>query len=811
MKTLTTPLALAWPLCLSMAAAAVTASANTRSPPAMPFALMQPSPALAEPMAALRQPPWVASFVAATARAIPQGAPSSRREVQALTGGGYDGIFPASPISSGNYFGIAIALSGDTLAVGAIDDGMDPSVAEANSGVGAVYVYQKTGGQWRQAQKLVPDDGVEGDRFGLNVAVSGDTLLAANWFRTKPGNVYVFKRAGGIWSQTQKLTDGVITRGSPFGTAMALQGGKALIGAPGIGAPGDNGKVYAFAEDNGVWSQTQMLQVHAAPNDPVGTGDRFGQSIAIDGSTALISATRASSPDGSVAYTGAAYIFSESDGVWTQQQRLDHCGLTYDSVFGDSVALDRGTALVGASSGSTTSADPASIVGIACLFQESAAGWTPAQTLEPADGLPGDVFGYQVALSGDLAVIAAPRANSTHVDDGGTNNGITSSGAIYAFSRTNGTWSLSDEMKREGGILDYDGQLEDTLARTGLAIDGTSILAAANATSIGLYGVNGVVDIFDFPAQPAIVPESLAISLAAGANVSSTLRLSNDGGGTSLRFALDDGGTLTQMSDELPAAGVGKVQATCANSGCQEIVGTSGTSWYRRFYFDEHPQVGATATVDAVTVGIERAPAGIPLTINLYTVPHAMPADTLDPAQLTPIGSATVTADGTPDTMLRIPVSGTVDDTAGKDLVVEYSVEDFAALPVFFPAANASPQSHATFISFAVDPSGQSYFAGNWSHVLIAPHLDPVASGIGCATPTASPWLQVSPTTGSVEAGAAQDLVVSVDATGLSPGQYTTQVCLATKGPMPSLIQVPVNVTVLAPGDRIFSNGFDGS
>jgi hypothetical protein len=780
----------------------------------MPFALMQPSPALAEPIAALRQPPWIASLVATTSPLTPQGTPSGRHEVQALTGSGYDGVFPVNAAAAGNSFGQAIARSGDTLAVGASLDRWDPSVSSSQEarGNGAVYIYQKIDGQWRQVQRLVADDGVKDDRFGTAVALSGDTLFVATFHRPNPGKVYVFKRSNGSWSQTQVLTDGIAVNGYAFGHSMALQGDKALIANARF--PGNDGKVYAFSESDGVWSQTQVLEVHAAPNDPNGWGDRFGRIMAIDGSTALISATGASSSDGSQAYQGAAYFFrfSESDGTWTQGQRLDACSsLPGASVsFGGTVALDDGTALVAASYAATTG----ETLGVACLFAESAEGWTPTQTLEPENNMQSDAFGSQMSLSGDLMAISSPWTNSDTRDEGGTNNGTTTPGTVYVFSRSNGVWSLSDTFDRQGGIFDYDGDYLDALGYSGLAIDGTAILAAGSSTAIGHYGNTGVVDVFDLPAQPAVAPASVSISLAAGTNASATLRLTNDGGGTSLRFALDDGATLTQMSDESLADGVGLIYPECQldeDGLCQDIfIGTNSTSWYRRFYFNEHPQVGATATVDAVTVGIERAPAGIPLTINLYTAPHPMPIDTLDLAQLTPIGSATVTADGTPNTMLRIPVSGTVDDTAGKDLVVEYSVEDFTGLPVFFPAANASPQSHATFMSYAADPSGQSYFAGNWSHVLIAPHLDPGASGIGCATPTASPWLQVSPATGSVEAGALQDLVVRVDATNLSPGQYTTQVCLATKGPMASLIQVPVDVTVTASGDAIFSDGFDG-
>ena len=120
-----------------------------------------------------------------------------------------------------SFFGSSVAMSGTTALVGA---------------VGAAYVFAQGGTGWPQQQKLVAIDGAVNDQFGSSVALSGtlaligarDTAVGANLFQ---GAAYTFVQNGTLWTQQQKLVanDGVAS--DKFGVSVALSGATALIGA----------------------------------------------------------------------------------------------------------------------------------------------------------------------------------------------------------------------------------------------------------------------------------------------------------------------------------------------------------------------------------------------------------------------------------------------------------------------------------------------------------------------------------------------------------------------------------------------------
>src|SRR5262249_55567163 len=158
-------------------------------------------------------------------------------------------------------FGRSVAVSGDTLVVGAnLDD------VGANTNQGSAYVFVRSGGVWTLQQKLTANDGAMNDGFGHTVAISGDTIVSCalrGGTATNPdqGAAYVFVRSGGIWSFQQKLTanDGVPS--DFFGEAVALSGNTIVIGAADaqIGTNIEQGVVYVFVRSGTVWSQPFKL------------------------------------------------------------------------------------------------------------------------------------------------------------------------------------------------------------------------------------------------------------------------------------------------------------------------------------------------------------------------------------------------------------------------------------------------------------------------------------------------------------------------------------------------------------------------
>lgn len=156
----------------------------------------------------------------------------------------------------------------------------------------------------------------------------------------------------------------------------------------------------------------------------------------------------------------------------------------------------------------------------------------------------------------------------------------------------------------------------------------------------------------------------------------------------------------TSISQQTDNAG-GTAGVSCGEMG----VNTGENSFYRRFYFSEYG-AAASASVSAVTIAIRDGGAGanpaLPITVNLYTIPAATPIDTIPLAALTQIGTATTNVSlptGNAPTTFTIPVTGTVTDTTASNLVVEWTNGVGAVtVPSFFPANNASAETHPSFI-----------------------------------------------------------------------------------------------------------------
>ena len=284
-----------------------------------------------------------------------------------------------------------------------------------------------------QTAELTPSDGAGGDQFGLTVALDGDTaLVGANNHvdDTGTGAAYVFVYADGGWTEQQELTVADGDAGDGFGWSVALSGDTALVGAPlrTIGANANEGAAYVFARSDGTWTQQQELTAAAGA-----AGDSFGYSVALDGDTALVG-ERSQSP-----VPAAAYIFTRSDGAWTQQQELTAAA----GAFGAAVALSGDTALVGAPY--LTVGDNGE-QGAAYVFSSSNGSWTLQRELTAADGAAGDELGYSVALDGDTALLGA---------QGHAVGGHSQEGAAYLFTRSDGSWTQHQELTASDGAADF--------------------------------------------------------------------------------------------------------------------------------------------------------------------------------------------------------------------------------------------------------------------------------------------------------------------------------------------------------------------
>ncbi len=228
------------------------------------------------------------------------------------------------------YFGSDVSVDGDVLLVGAFGSDTDEG--------GAAYVFRYDGSSWVEEQKINASDMSGGDEFGISVALEGNTaVVGANGGISSTGAAYVFRYDGSTWSEEQKLTALDGANGDSFGEAVTLEGSVALIGAPEDN--NNRGAAYVFRHDGSSWSEEQKLTV-----SELQTNDFFGSAVVLNGGRALIGAT---SSNGSGANTGSSYLFRFDGASWLEEQELTGVVEEFDD-FGNAVALEGDVALVAA-------------------------------------------------------------------------------------------------------------------------------------------------------------------------------------------------------------------------------------------------------------------------------------------------------------------------------------------------------------------------------------------------------------------------------------------------------------------------------
>ena len=256
----------------------------------------------------------------------------------------------------------------------------------------------------------------------------------------------------------QKVTASDGTTNSYFGSAAALNGNHALIGADGENS--FQGAAYIFSNVNGTWTEGQKLT--ASDGLP---GDEFGYRVALQGHTSVVGAFTATV--NGIASQGAAYVFSRSGSTWNESQKLTaDDGALFDN-FGAAVGLDRDTVVIGAN-GATVNGNPAQ--GAAYVFTKSNGTWQQVQKLTADDGAAYDNYGLSVAIKGSLILVGSPVA---------TVNSHAGQGAVYVYAQSNGTWSFAQK------LTSSDGASQDGF--------GESVAIGHSDALIGAYGatVNG--------------------------------------------------------------------------------------------------------------------------------------------------------------------------------------------------------------------------------------------------------------------------------------------------------------------------------
>ena len=274
-----------------------------------------------------------------------------------------------------------------------------------------------------------------GENFGFSVAIDGTTALVGAIGNTVNGNyaqgaAYVYTETGDTWSLSQMLTASNGAQQDLFGTSVALAGDIAVIGAPFATAGGhaNQGAAYVFTRSNGVWSQTQEIT-----SSDGNINDNFGTRVGVSGTDVLVAAPGAYI-NGNY-QQGALYVFTDTGGTWTQSQKLVGSSGHYNDFMGIALSVARNTAVAG------TEADGWSNLGKAYVFTKVNGSWGESQILHSNDAAPSDGFGEVVATDGTQALIGAPAA---------TVDGAQYQGAAYLFTGPLGDWTQTSKFSVAG-------------------------------------------------------------------------------------------------------------------------------------------------------------------------------------------------------------------------------------------------------------------------------------------------------------------------------------------------------------------------
>ena len=426
-------------------------------------------------------------------------------------------------VAVSGYTAVVGAIGESSAATGVNGDQNDDSASMS----GAVYVYTRSGTTWSQQAYLKASNTGANDFFGHSVAITGDTIIVGAVYEDSnatgvngngndnsadaSGAAYVFIRSGTTWSQQAYLKASNTEAGDRFGYSVAIWGGTVVVGTPredsnttGVNGPqGDNsavdsGAAYVFVRDGVTW--TQQAYVKASNT---GANDNFGNSVAIYGNTLAIGAyfedsnatgVNGNQNDNSANDSGAAYVFTRSGTTWSQQAYLKASNTGASDYFGYEIAIHENTIVVGAryedsnatgvngNQGDNSAAES----GAAYVFTRDGVTWTQQAYVKASNTGAGDQFGNSVAVSGDTLLVGAPRedSNATGVNGNQLDNSAINAGAAYVFTRSGTTWSQQAYVKASNtGADDFFGM--------SVAISNDTLIMGAYWEDSNATGVDG--------------------------------------------------------------------------------------------------------------------------------------------------------------------------------------------------------------------------------------------------------------------------------------------------------------------------------
>jgi len=421
-----------------------------------------------------------------------------------VTAGPCSTVFIPNPAPwASDEFGFSAAVSGDVAVVGAYRD--DPGDVDD---AGSAYVYHFDGSAWIPEQPIPNPGPVTGEWFGYSVAVSGDVAVIGAYdddIAFSNGSASIYRYNGSAWLLEQTLFNPAAEFGDRFGSSVAVSGNVAVVGAFGDrpGGVALAGSVYVYRYNGSTWLLDKTI-----PNPAPATFDVFGWSVAVSGDVAVIGA-RADDPGG-VFGAGSAYVYRYNGSDWLLDLAIPNPEPAVDDDFGRSVAVSGDVAMVGASDD-----DPGGVnaSGSAYVYRYNGSAWLLDQAIPNPDPPGIDLFGFSVAVSGDVAVVGA------HSDSPG---GAIDAGSTYVYRFDGSAWLLDSTMANPqptaGEQFGVSVAVSDDVAWVGARFDDRGSETDAGSAYVFDFGCAAVCCAGDFDASNDVttldIPDFVAALLA---------------------------------------------------------------------------------------------------------------------------------------------------------------------------------------------------------------------------------------------------------------------------------------------------------
>nr|WP_226894617.1 hypothetical protein [Luteolibacter marinus] len=460
-------------------------------------------------------------------------------------------VFDNPTPSTNDYFGNAVAISGNLVAVGA--DHEDTGASNA----GVVYIYDvSSGNPTTPVRTLTNPTPQSSDEFGNAVAIEGQ-IVVIGCFQNKiggveAGSVYVYDLSGptpGVPFLT--LDNPAPGEGDEFGHSVAISGSLVVVGArlDDAGAV-DSGSAFVYD----LTSPTPTTAIFVLDNPSPVADDQFGFSVAVSGPYVLVG----SPEDDTVASNaGAVHVYDLASDFPTTPGFIGYPGAGTGARFGGGLGISGTRFVVGAPDD-----DDIAPNGGACYVYEltSATYPTPAERLETVVQAEDDQFGFDLAMDGTRIVVGVPLFDSNTADRG----------AAYLFSPDPPSPELQVEQPPGTGLVGSGANIPFGNVPVGSTSAVQEVIvrnigtAVLEVTAIGLLGGNEADFDIDLPALPVEleVDEVLVFQVyfvpASKGSLASSLRIESNAG-TGNPFDISLTGQALSAEDDTDGDGVNDV------------------------------------------------------------------------------------------------------------------------------------------------------------------------------------------------------------------------------------------------------------